>query len=63
MYLGFLWALIAWVVFLGNVVAALMPLLFVAYMNRLQISPEERALLARFGTPYETYLRSVRRWL
>jgi protein-S-isoprenylcysteine O-methyltransferase Ste14 len=63
MYLGFLLALIAWVVFLGNVVTALMPLLFVAYLNRFQISPEERALLARFGAPYETYLRSVRRWL
>jgi hypothetical protein len=28
--------------------------------NRFQISPEERALLARLGAPYETYLRSVR---
>jgi protein-S-isoprenylcysteine O-methyltransferase Ste14 len=63
MYLGFLLALIAWAVFLGNFVAALMPLLFVAYMNRFQISPEERTLLARFGAPYESYLRSVRRWL
>jgi protein-S-isoprenylcysteine O-methyltransferase Ste14 len=63
MYLALLLALIAWEVFLGNVPAALMPLLLVAYMNRFQISPEERALTARFGAPYETYLRSVRRWL
>jgi protein-S-isoprenylcysteine O-methyltransferase Ste14 len=63
MYLGFLLALIAWAIFLGNVISALMPLLFVAYMNRFQIAPEERALHARFGAPYETYLRSVRRWL
>lgn len=63
MYLGFLLALIAWAVFLGSIVAALMPPLFVAYMNRFQILPEERALVARFGVPYETYLRSVRRWL
>jgi protein-S-isoprenylcysteine O-methyltransferase Ste14 len=63
MYLGFLLALIAWAVFLGNIVAALMPPLFVAYMNRFQIVPEERALVARFGVPYETYMRSVRRWL
>jgi protein-S-isoprenylcysteine O-methyltransferase Ste14 len=63
MYLGFLLALIAWAVFLGNIVSALMPLLFVAYMNRFQISPEERALRKQFGEPYEAYLRSVRRWL
>ena len=63
MYLGFLLALIAWAVFLGNVVSALIPPLFVVYMNRFQIAPEERALHARFGAPYETYLRSVRRWL
>jgi protein-S-isoprenylcysteine O-methyltransferase Ste14 len=63
MYLGFLLALVAWAVFLGNFVSALVPVLFVAYMNRFQIAPEERALHARFGETYETYLRSVRRWL
>jgi protein-S-isoprenylcysteine O-methyltransferase Ste14 len=63
MYLAFLLALIAWAVFLGNVATALFPLVFVVYMNRFQISPEERALRTRFGAPYEAYLRSVRRWL
>jgi protein-S-isoprenylcysteine O-methyltransferase Ste14 len=63
MYLGFLLALLAWAVFLGNIVSAMILVLFVAYMNRFQISPEERALRARFGEPYEAYLRSVRRWL
>ena len=63
MYLGFLLALIALAVFLGNVASAVLPLIFVVYMNRFQIGPEERALRARFGTSYEAYLRSVRRWL
>lgn len=63
MYLGFLLALISWAVFLGNVFSALIALLFVAYMNRFQIAPEERALRARFGTSYERYLSSVRRWI
>lgn len=63
MYLGFLLALVALAIFLGNFLSALGPLLFVAYMNRFQIAPEERALRARFGQPYEAYLRSVRRWL
>ena len=62
MYLAFLLALVAWAVFLGNVVAALLPLCFVLYMNRFQIAPEEQALRARFGAPYEAYLRTVRRW-
>ncbi len=63
MYLGFLFALISWAVFLGNVFSALMALLFFAYINRFQIAPEERALRARFGTSYERYLGSVRRWI
>lgn len=63
MYLGFLLALIALAVFLGNIVSAVLPLVFVIYMNRFQIEPEERALLARFGASYEAYLRSVRRWI
>jgi protein-S-isoprenylcysteine O-methyltransferase Ste14 len=62
MYLAFLLTLVAWAVFLGNVAAALLPLCFVLYMNRFQIGPEEQALRARFGEPYEAYLRSVRRW-
>lgn len=31
--------------------------------HALQILPEERAILARFGEPYAHYLRQVRRWL
>ena len=38
-------------------------LLFVGYITRFQILPEERILQARFGTPYQDYLRRVRRWL
>jgi len=36
---------------------------FVAYMNRFQISPEERALSAKFGDEYDAYKQDVRRWL
>ena len=62
MYLGFLLALIALAVFFGNLACAAVPLIFVVYMNRFQIGPEERALRARFGLSYEAYLRAVRRW-
>jgi protein-S-isoprenylcysteine O-methyltransferase Ste14 len=63
MYLGFLCALIGWAVFLSHLLAfALLPL-FVLYMNRFQIEPEERALSAKFGGQFRDYTRSVRRWL
>lgn len=63
MYLGFLLWLVAFTVLSGNVAAATVPVAFVLYMNRFQIEPEERALRARFGAAYDTYLHSVRRWL
>lgn len=37
--------------------------IFVAYITRFQIRPEEQILQARFGAPYQDYLRRVRRWL
>jgi len=63
MYLGLLFALLGWAIFLANAAALAGPPLFVAWMNRLQIGPEERILSARFGPDFTEYLRSVRRWL
>lgn len=63
MYLGMLLWLIAWAVKLSNPIAPIGPIVFVLYMNRFQIAPEERTLAQRFGAPYEEYLRSVRRWI
>lgn len=63
MYLGLLLVLIGWAVWLSNLMAfALLPL-FVLYMNRFQIEPEERALSAKFGRSFTEYTRSVRRWV
>ncbi len=63
MYLGMLLILSAWAVYLGHLLAALILPLFVAYINRFQIRPEERILAERFGADYLAYLASVRRWL
>lgn len=63
MYLGLLLLLIGWACLLANGLAALTLPLFVLYMNRFQIVPEERALQARFGDAYRTYRHAVRRWL
>jgi protein-S-isoprenylcysteine O-methyltransferase Ste14 len=63
MYLGFLLALAGWAVYLSNAGAALLLPVFVAYMSRYQIKPEERALLAKFGSEFAQYMSRVRRWL
>lgn len=63
MYLGVALVLLAWAVWLSNLLALLVLPAFVYYMNRYQIGPEERALEARFGEPYRAYRRRVRRWL
>lgn len=63
MYLGFLLLLVAWALYLGNLGAALMLPLFVLYMKRYQIAPEERALYQKFGSEYLEYTSRVRRWL
>jgi len=63
MYLGFLLALAGWAVYLSNAGAALLLPAFVAYMTQYQIKPEERALLAKFGSEYVQYMSRVRRWL
>lgn len=63
MYLGFLLALTGLALFLGNALGAIFPILFVLYMNRFQIAPEEDALAERFGEVYRIYCKSARRWI
>src|SRR5712692_7932659 len=36
---------------------------FVGYMNRFQIEPEENALRNRFGQEFDSFARNVRRWI
>jgi protein-S-isoprenylcysteine O-methyltransferase Ste14 len=63
MYLGMLLVLAGWAVYFANAAAAPLPLLFVLYMNRFQIRPEEKALRELFGAEAEAYMARVRRWL
>jgi protein-S-isoprenylcysteine O-methyltransferase Ste14 len=63
MYLGFLLVLAGWAIYLSNLLAFALLLLFVWYMNRFQILPEERALAAKFSHAFTAYKCSVRRWL
>jgi len=63
MYLGFLWILLGWGIYLSNVPAYLVLPGFVLYMNRFQIEPEERALMGRFGRAFAEYRAHVRKWI
>src|SRR5687768_11162243 len=49
MYLGFVIVLLGWGIYLSNALPLLFIPLFVFYMNRFQIKPEEDALRSRFG--------------
>ncbi len=63
MYLGFLLGLAGWAVFLSNALAFIFLPVFVLYLNRYQIRPEERALASVFGKDFAAYQSKVRRWL
>lgn len=63
MYLGFLLALVGWAALLSNLLALSVLPVFVAYMNRFQIQPEERALQQHFGADFQNYTQLVRRWV
>ncbi|MBW3140899.1 methyltransferase family protein [Ferrimonas balearica] len=63
MYLGMLVLLIGWGTYLASPAALAMVPLFMLYLNRFQIGPEERALRHRFGHDFERYCQRVRRWI
>ena len=63
MYLGLLFALLAWSVVLANPLVLIFLPVFVLYMNRFQIGPEEAALTGRFGEEFVAYTSRVRRWI
>lgn len=63
MYLAMALLLAALAVALGQPLLLAGPVLFVLYITRFQIIPEERTLSERFGDPYREYQGRVRRWL
>ena len=63
MYVGLVFTLIAWAIFLSSRWSLLGVVAFVLYIGRFQIGPEERALEAIFGRDYLEYKARVRRWL
>jgi protein-S-isoprenylcysteine O-methyltransferase Ste14 len=55
--------LTGWAIFLSNALAYVFLPVFVLYINRFQIAPEERVLTSRFGQDFVAYQSRVRRWL
>lgn len=63
MYLGLLFVLFGWGIYLGNPASMLVAFILVFWLGRFQIEPEEQALADRFGAHFEDYRATVRRWL
>ena len=63
MYVGFAFMLLSAVIFTANYVSLVSLPIYMLYMNRFQIQPEERMLAEKFGEAYSAYLQQVRRWV
>jgi protein-S-isoprenylcysteine O-methyltransferase Ste14 len=63
MYVGMLLMLCSYCFYLSNILNLIFIALFVTYMNKFQIKPEEVFLNNLFGHEYLAYKRNVRRWL
>lgn len=63
MYLGLALMLLGLCAYLANPATVVAVAVFIVYITRFQIIPEERLLHAKFGESYAQYKRSVRRWL
>jgi protein-S-isoprenylcysteine O-methyltransferase Ste14 len=63
MYLDFALVLLAIGVWLSNALALVWVPVFVLYLDRFQIRPEERALESLFAESFPAYKARVRRWL
>lgn len=63
MYLGFVLFLVGWASLLSNLISPVVLVLFVWYISKFQIVPEERVLEEKFGTRFVEYKKRVRRWV
>lgn len=63
MYLGFLLILLGFACYLQHMLPFLLLPLFMLYINRFQIRPEERYMQQKFAADFNAYCAKVPRWL
>jgi len=63
MYVGLALLLCDWAFYLNSLRATPFILLFISYIHRFQIIPEERALIQNFYEEFMSYKKRVRPWL
>ena len=63
MYLSLVFILLAWMVYLGSLAALFGGGLFIWYVTKFQIKPEEEGLKHLFGDAFIAYCQRTRRWL
>ena len=63
MYVGLVLILLGWAFYLSHFLAFVLLPIFILYITRFQIQPEERMMAQKFGKIYQDYLNKVRRWI
>ena len=63
MYLGMLLIIISFALYKALIISLILIPLFIFYINKFQIEPEEFEMRKKFGKEYEDYCKKVDRWI
>ena len=63
MYLGMLLIIISFALYKASIISLILIPLFIFYINKFQIEPEELEMRKKFGKEYEDYCKKVDRWI
>ena len=63
MYLGMLLIIISFALYKASIISLILIPLFIFYINKFQIEPEEFEMIKKFGKEYEDYCKKVDRWI
>ena len=63
MYLGMLLIIISFAFYKTSIISLILIPIFIFYINKFQIEPEEYEMRKKFGKEYEDYCKKVDRWI